>query len=94
LIFILRPYDILNEFRISSIDNLESHLNIMSPSICEYHLENIILYSDVHSYLNKSQINKEFNFGDFKFYFDYEDNIYLEKNDDISQDDDLTSSLW
>ncbi|MBI3873588.1 MAG: hypothetical protein HY307_00975, partial [Arcobacter sp.] len=68
----------------------------MAPSLCEYHLENIILYSDASScYFNKNQIAKEIYIGDFRLYFDYEENIYLEKgNVDSGDKDENLLSLW
>jgi len=90
---LVSDYDLLNEFRLSSIDMFETHLNSMAPSLCEYHFENIVLYSDIHQYLNKNQIAKEFYFGDFRMYIDYENNIYIEKDDNYNSDDDVLE-LW
>jgi hypothetical protein len=95
LIYLVNSYDLLSEFRLTSLEMLESHLNSIAPSICEYHFENISLYSQTQTYLNKNQIEKELFFGDYKLYIDYEENIYLEKDDsydDSTQDD--TLQLW
>lgn len=93
MLYLVSSYDLLNEFRLSSIDLLETNLNSMAPSLCEYHFENIVLYSDIHPYLNKNQIAKEFYFGDFRMYIDYENNIYIEKDESYNSDDDVLD-LW
>jgi len=95
LIYLISNYDLFNEFKISSLDEMESKLNNIAPSLCEYHFENIILYSQIHSYLNRNQIEKDFIFGNFRLLLDYEKNIFLEK-DEAYNDDELTetSSLW
>jgi len=36
---------LMNEFQINLLDEVESKINSIAPSICEYYFENIILYS-------------------------------------------------
>lgn len=95
MIYLIDKYDLLNEFRVNILSEIESKINSLAPSVCEYHFENIILYSQTHTYLNRNQIEKDFNFGEFKLYIDYEENIFLEK-DDLFYDDELSenSTLW
>jgi hypothetical protein len=95
LIYLIDKYDLLNEFRIGLFSEIEAKINSIAPSVCEYHFENIILYSQTQSYLNRNQIEKEFLFGSFKLYIDYEENLYVEK-DELFYDDESSqnSSLW
>lgn len=95
MIYLVDKHDLFNEFRISLLDEIESKVNTIAPSVCEYHFENIILYSQTHIYLNRNQIEKDFNFGGFKLYIDYEENIFIEK-DDLFYDDESSENctLW
>ncbi len=95
MIYLIDRYDLFNEFRINFLDEIELKINSTAPSVCEYHFENIILYSQNTAYINRNQIEKDFNFGAFKLYIDYEENIFLEK-DDCFYDDELSESgtLW
>lgn len=95
MIYLISNYDLFNEFKISSLDEIESKINNIAPSLCEYHFENIVLYSQPYPYLNRNQIEKDFVFGNFKLLFDYEKNIFLERNESYSDGESSeTSSLW
>ncbi len=95
MIYPIDKYDLFNEFRISSLNEIESKINSIAPSVCEYHFENIILYSQSQHYLNRNQIERDFNFGNFKLYIDYEGNIFIEKDDSFYDDESLESTtLW
>jgi hypothetical protein len=95
LIYLIDKYDLFNEFQINLLDEVESKINSIAPSICEYYFENIILYSQIQTYLNKNYIERSYDFGVFRLHIDYETNIYIEK-DDLFFNDDLFehSTLW
>ncbi len=95
MIYLVDKYDLFNEFRINLLNEIESKINSLAPSISEYHFENIVLYSQTNGYLNRTQIEKNFDFGGFKLYIDYEENIFLEKDESFFEDElSEAAALW
>ncbi len=95
MIYLVDKYDLFNEFRINLLEEIESKINTLAPSVYEYHFENIVLYSQAHSYLNRNQIERNFDFGSYKLYIDYEGNLFLERDESFFEEDQLeTPTLW
>ena len=64
----------------------------MAPSMVEYYLSDLSEYSE-DIYLNKKDIENTLSLGDYNLYIDYNDNIYLElDNNQISVYE--TASFW
>ncbi|AXH09767.1 hypothetical protein CP960_07890 [Malaciobacter halophilus] len=81
---------LFNTFGIDNFNSLEEVINSMPPSIVEYHLNSL---DDMENeiYLNKRDIEKSVNFGEYNIYLDYSENIYLEVE---FTEDTLTSSFF
>jgi hypothetical protein len=72
-------------FQINKLEELDSVLYNVSPSICEYTLENLIQNSQ-SVYLNKSNIQYSINiFDNYILHRDYDGNLYLESIKNNSQ---------
>ena len=82
---------ILNLFKVDTFSELESVLELMSPSLVEYHLSNF-LDSDNSSYFDKKNIETTFNIGDYNLHIDYNKNLFIEVNE--AQKDEQTLSFW
>ncbi len=74
-----------------TFDALENSINTMAPSMVDYYLSDLCSYTE-ETYLNKRNIEKSILIDDYSIYYDYEENIYLEMNEDTSENE--TSSLW
>lgn len=68
---------LLNTFGVDDFNCLEEAIGDMPPSMVEYHLANLSNF-DEDFYLNKRDIEKTVNFGEYSIYLDYSNNIYLE----------------
>ena len=82
---------ILNLFGVDTFSGLESALELMSPSLVEYHLSNF-LDSDNSSYFDKKNIETTFNIGDYNLHIDYNDNIFIELNK--TEENSQTLTFW
>jgi hypothetical protein len=91
MILLLNKISLYSTFGVDDFDSLDEAINKMAPSMVEYYLSD--LSNGVENiYLNKRNIQNSLNIGDFSIYLDYEDEIYLEIDDEI--EDLETSSLW
>lgn len=77
-------------FGVSDFKLLESALDTMAPSLVEYYLSSFI--NDDELYFNKRDIEESISIGDYNLYIDYSKNIYLELNEDTT--DENTQSFW
>jgi hypothetical protein len=85
--------NLLSTFNISSLEEIDSAIESIAPSICEYHFDNLITYyGDTNGFLNRSQIQKTIHLGDYSLYLDYSENIFIEKRENL--DEYATESLW
>jgi len=77
-------------FNVDTFSKLREAIELISPSMVEYYINN--LSSNIENiYLNKTNIQDSFSFLDYIFYFDYEENIYLQINNNYTEQ---TESLW
>lgn len=91
MILLLNKISLYSTFGVNDFNSLDNAINNMAPSMVEYYLSD--LSNGVENiYLNKKNIQHSLNVGDFSIYLDYEDEIYLEINDE--KEDSETSSLW
>ncbi|PLY11391.1 MAG: hypothetical protein C0626_02135 [Arcobacter sp.] len=91
MILLLNKISLYSTFGVDDFDSLDGAINNMAPSMVEYYLSD--LSNGIENiYLNKRNIQNSLNIGDFAIYLDYEDEIYLEINDE--KEDFETSSLW
>lgn len=77
-------------FGVNDFKLLESALDTMAPSLVEYYLSSFI--NDDELYFNKRDIEESISIGDYNLYIDYSKNIYLEINEDTT--DENTQSFW
>jgi hypothetical protein len=91
VILLLNKISLYATFGVEDFNSLDKAINNMAPSMVEYYLSD--LSNGIENiYLNKKNIQDSLNIGDFSIYLDYEDEIYLEINDE--KEDFETSSLW
>ena len=82
---------ILNLFKVDTFSELESVLELMSPSLVEYHLMSF-LNGENTSYFDKKNIETTFNIGDYNLHIDYNDNVFIELNK--TEENSQTLSFW
>lgn len=93
MIIQLDTTSLFNIFRVSYFDELESQIQLIAPSMVEYHLNDLVDSSTNESvYINKANIQQTISLDQYSLYLDYEDFIYLEffEKDDTYN----TESLW
>jgi hypothetical protein len=92
LIYLDENNKIYSIFNISKFSQLASKILDMPPSICEYHVSNLLNVLDTNVTFNKSNIQDIINLNKYIIYLDYNDKIYLEYE---NKDDEYeTLSLW
>lgn len=91
MITLINKDSLYNIFGIKTFESLEGAIDSMAPSLVEYHLSNLVSYTD-DTYLNKRDVEEKISIGDFNLYIDYSENIYLEILE--SSEDDMTQTLW
>ena len=80
---------ILNLFKVDTFSELESVLELMSPSLVEYHLMSF-LNGENTSYFDKKDVETSLYFGEYSLYIDYNKNIFIELNKTTSSIPTLT----
>lgn len=92
MITLLNKTSLYNTFGVNDFNSIEGAIDNMAPSMVEYHLSDLSQYCE-DIYLNKRDIEKSVSIGDYSLYIDYNDNIYLEldNNENIDYE---TASLW
>ena len=91
MILLLDKTSLYLTFGVDDFQSLDDAINNMAPSMVEYYLSDLSNgIEDI--YLNKRNIQNSLNIGDYSIYLDYEDEIYLEINDE--KDDSYEKSLW
>ena len=88
----LETNSLLNTFQVSCFDQLEQGMQVLAPSMIDYHLDDLAANISEPAYINKSSIQQTIYLGEYSLYLDYNDSIYLE----FTQKDDSydTESLW
>ncbi len=81
MITLLNKTSLYNTFGVDDFNSIEGAIDNMAPSMVEYHLSDLSQYCE-DIYLNKRDIEKSVSIGDYNLYRDYNDNIYLELDND------------
>lgn len=92
MVLLLDRHSLYNTFGVDSFESLDIAINDIAPSMVEYYLSDLSQGSD-DVYLNKRNIQNSINIGDFSLYLDYDEDIYLEIEDETT-DEFETGSLW
>jgi hypothetical protein len=92
MILLLNKISLFSTFGVDSFDSLDASINTMAPSMVEYYLSDLSSGND-DTYLNKRNIQNSINIGEYSIYLDYDDEIYLEIEDN-QENDYETASLW
>lgn len=93
MMLLLNKNSLYSTFGVQDFDSLESAVGSMAPSMVEYYLSDLSNGND-DSYLNRRNIQKSLDIGEYSLYIDYDDEIYLEIDTAVSSDDFETASLW
>lgn len=91
MIILLNKTSLYNTFGVKDFNELEDSINNMAPSMVDYYLSDLCSYNE-ESYLNKRNIEKSILIDDYSIYYDYNEDIYLEMNENIKEEE--TASLW
>ena len=92
MITLLNKISLYNTFGVDNFDSIEGAINNMAPSMVEYYLSDLSEYSE-DIYLNKKDIESSLCIGDYSLYIDYNNNIYLELDNNQSSNQE-TASFW
>ncbi len=93
MITILNNHSLYNIFGVEKFNNLDRAINTMAPSMVEYYLKDLCSENDDNIYLNKRDVEQTLSIGEYTLYIDYSDNIYLEQENDNTNNQE-TSSFW
>ena len=92
MIIQLDKNSLFNTFKVSSFKQLEEEIQLVAPSMVEYHLDDLSASSSESIYINKSNIQETISLDLYSLYLDYEELVYLEF---IEQDNTYeTESFW
>lgn len=91
MIILLNKISLYNTFGVNTFNELENSINLMAPSMVDYYLSDLCSYEE-ETYLNKKNIEQSILIDDYSIYCDYDENIYLEVNEETSKNE--TASLW
>lgn len=91
MVLLLNKLSLYSQFGVNSFDLLDDAINSMAPSMVEYYLSDLSEGNE-NIYLNKRNIQNSLNIGEFSIYLDYDDEVYLEINNDKEEFE--TASLW
>ncbi|MBU3014823.1 hypothetical protein KO488_08640 [Poseidonibacter lekithochrous] len=92
MITLLDKTSLYNTFGVNDFGSIELAIDNMAPSMVEYYLSDLSEYSE-DAYLNKSNIENSLCIGDYNLYIDYNDNIYLELDNNQNSTYE-TASFW
>lgn len=88
---LLNKSSLYSVFGVEDFTSLDEAVNSMAPSMVEYYLSDLSNGNE-SIYLNKRNIQNSLEIGDFSIYLDYEEEIYLEIDEDKEELE--TASLW
>lgn len=83
---------IYNLFGVTDFISLEMAIDIMAPSLLDYHFSDFFKHGEEILFFNKREIENSFYLGNYSLYLDYNENLFLEIDD--LEVDDSTSSFW
>lgn len=92
MITLLNKLSLYNTFGVDNFNSIEGAINNMAPSMVEYYLSDLSEDSE-DIYLNKREIENSLFIGDYSLYIDYNDNIYLELDNNQTTNYE-TASFW
>ncbi|WP_121626173.1 hypothetical protein [Poseidonibacter antarcticus] len=92
MITLVNKISLYNTFGVDNFNSIEEAINTMAPSMVEYYLSDLSEYSE-DIYLNKKDIENTLSLGDYNLYIDYNDNIYLELDNNQTSVYE-TASFW
>ncbi|WP_072680146.1 hypothetical protein [Arcobacter sp. LA11] len=92
MVLLLNKTSLYSTFGVNCFDSLDNVINSMAPSMVEYYLSDLSNGNE-DAYLNKRNIQNSLCIGDYSLYIDYDEEVYLEIEDSIT-DDLETGSLW
>jgi len=81
---------LFSTFGVEDFTALEISVDKMAPSLVEYYLSDLCSFNE-DNYLNKKDVQQSLDFGDYKLYLDYNEDIFLETS---QEQEELTQSLW
>ncbi len=93
MILLLNKSLLYSTFGVDNFSSLEQIINSMAPSMVEYYLSDLSNNNN-DAYLNKRNIQDTINIGEYFLYLDYDDEVFLEIDDAISNKEFETNSLW
>lgn len=91
MILLLNKDSLFSTFGVNTFQDLDLAISSMAPSMVDYYLSDLSNGVD-DTYLNKKSIQDSISIGDFSIYLDYDDEVYLEIEDNLQ--DFETGSLW
>ncbi len=92
MVLILNKTSLYSTFGVEDFISLDVVINNMAPSMVEYYLSDLSNGND-DIYLNKRNIQSTINIGEYSLYLDYDDEVYIEIEDNV-EDEYGTGSLW
>lgn len=92
MITLINKISLYNTFGVDNFNSIEGAINSMAPSMVDYYLSDLSEYSE-DIYLNKKDIENTLSLGDYNLYIDYNDNIYLELDNNQTSVYE-TASFW
>ncbi len=93
MILLLNKNSLFSTFGVDNFNSLDNVINSMSPSMVEYYLSDLSNEND-NIYLNRKNIQNSICIGEYSLYLDYDEDIYLEIEENTLLDDFETQSLW
>ena len=84
---------LLSTFNVNSFELLQDAISCVAPSMCEYYLNDMIVFSDSNIHLNRNNIEQSVNIDLYNIHIDYDSNTYIESLTNYS-DEIQTESLW
>jgi len=83
---------IKSTFNIDIPKEIDKVIDLLPPSLLEYHLDTLFSFGDESYTFNRSNIEQSIDVDTFKIFFDYEEECYMEKLN--SYDEDTFPSLF
>lgn len=77
-------------FGVTDFSSLEIAIDMIAPSLLDYHFSDFFNYGEEILFFNKRDVENSFNLGSYSIYLDYNENLFLEMN----KLEDDTSSFW
>lgn len=89
MVTLLNKETLYNTFDVTDFTALSFMIDNMAPSMVDYYLASLCQEQEI--YFNKRNIQESFSIGEYHLYRDYNEDIYLEFNEN---EEELTQSFW